>query len=88
MSRSKLPPYVGNVAVEVGTSSIADRFLQVVAHISLEYNLPPDIWAAAEDVLGALRARKERAETDRRNCSVSAAARAFRPLWLLISSRL
>jgi hypothetical protein len=56
MLRSTLNPYVCDVAVEAATSSIADRFAQVMVHISLEYDLPPDVWVVAEDVLRALKA--------------------------------
>jgi hypothetical protein len=32
--------------------------VRVLAHLELEYDLPPDIWAVAEDVLQALKARE------------------------------
>jgi hypothetical protein len=89
MPRSKLRPYVGNVAVEVGTSSIADRFVQVMAHISLEYDLPPDVWAAAEDVLRALKARGKKWPRQTGEVIVlPPPARASHLLWLLIRSKL
>jgi hypothetical protein len=62
----KLRPFVAKVAIESEGPSIADRFMEVMVRISLEYDLSPDVWAAAEDVLRALRARgKNRAGTDR-----------------------
>jgi hypothetical protein len=57
MLRFTLRPYLGSAA-EPDRSSVADRFAQVIAHLSLEYDLPPDVWAAAEEVLQALKARE------------------------------
>jgi hypothetical protein len=37
---------------------MADGFVQVLERLELEYDLPPDIWAVAEDVLQALKARE------------------------------
>lgn len=62
----KLRPFVAKVTIEPEGPSIADRFVEVMFRISLEYDLPPDVWASAEDVLRAMRAGgKHRAGTDR-----------------------
>lgn len=47
-----------NGAAEPDKLTVADRFAQVLARLSLEYELPPDVWAAAEDILQAFRARE------------------------------
>jgi hypothetical protein len=54
-------PYLPNRGIESEKSTMADGFVQVLERLELEYDLPPDIRAVAEDVLQALRAR----ETDR-----------------------
>ena len=51
-------PYVLNGAIELDKLTVAEGFMQVLAHLDLEYDLPPDIWAVAEDVLQALKARE------------------------------
>ena len=53
-----LRPYVPNGGIELGKLTVAEGFMQVLAHLDLEYDLPPDIWAVAEDVLQALKARE------------------------------
>jgi hypothetical protein len=60
MLRFKLRPDTGNGAVEPERPTIADRFAQVMARLQLEYDLSPDVWAAAEDVLQALKARERK----------------------------
>jgi hypothetical protein len=55
----KLRPYVGKVSTESEKTSIADLFREVMVGLHLEYDLPPDVWAAAEDVLQALKAREK-----------------------------
>ena len=66
----KLRPFVAKVAIESEGPSIADWVMEVTVRISLEYDLSPDVWAAAEDVLRALRARgKNRAGlTEKPSC--------------------
>jgi hypothetical protein len=56
MLRFKLRPYPANGAIELEGLTVADRFARVLAHLNLEYDLTPDVWAAAEDVLQALKA--------------------------------
>jgi hypothetical protein len=56
MLRFKLRPYTANGAMERGGPTVSDRFARVLAHLNFEYDLPPDVWAAAEDVLQALKA--------------------------------
>jgi len=53
----RLPPYVPNGEIELDKLTVAEGFMQVLAHLDLEYDLPPDIWAVAEDVLQALKAK-------------------------------
>jgi hypothetical protein len=53
-----LRPYLPNVGIEPEKSTMADGFVQVLERLELEYDLPPDIWAVAEDVLQALKARE------------------------------
>jgi hypothetical protein len=60
MLRFKLHPYVANGAIQIGRPTVADRFAQVLARLKLEYDLPPDVWAAAEEVLQALKAREKK----------------------------
>jgi hypothetical protein len=50
--------YVPNGGIELDKLTVAEGFMQVLAHLDLEYDLPPDIWAVAEDVLQALKARE------------------------------
>jgi hypothetical protein len=57
MLRFRLLPYIGKVAVDLENPSIADRFAEVMVRAHCEYELPPDVLAAAEDVLRALTAR-------------------------------
>jgi len=53
-----LRPYVPNEGIELDKLTVAEGFVRVLAHLELEYDLPPDIWAVAEDVLRALKARE------------------------------
>jgi hypothetical protein len=43
--------------VEPEEATIADGFVEVLARLELEYDLPPDVWSVAEDVLEALKTR-------------------------------
>jgi hypothetical protein len=53
-----LRPYLPDAGIEPEKSTMADGFLQVLERLELEYDLPPDIWAVAEDVFQALKARE------------------------------
>ena len=53
-----LRPYPPNGGIVPEKSTMADGFVQVLERLELEYDLPPDIWAVAEDVLRALKARE------------------------------
>ena len=53
-----LQPYLLDEGVEPEESTIVDGFVEVLARIELEYDLPPDVWSVAEDVLEALKTRK------------------------------
>jgi len=52
-----LQPYLLDEGVEPEESTIADGFVEVLARLELEYDLPPDVWSIAEDVLQALKTR-------------------------------
>jgi hypothetical protein len=52
-----LHPYLLDEGVEPEESTIADGFVEVLARLELEYDLPPDVWSVAEDVLRALKTR-------------------------------
>jgi hypothetical protein len=52
-----LHPYLLDEEVEAEESTIADGFVEVLARLKLEYDLPPDVWSVAEDVLQALKTR-------------------------------
>jgi hypothetical protein len=52
-----LHPYLLDEGIEPEKSTIADGFVEVLARLELEYDLPPDVWSVAEDVLQALKAR-------------------------------
>jgi hypothetical protein len=54
----KLRPYPLDDGIGPEKSTIADGFVEVLARLELEYDLPPDVWAVAEDVLQALKARE------------------------------
>jgi hypothetical protein len=60
MSHSEPRPCVGNVADELENYNIADRFAAVMFHLSLEYELAPNVFAAAEDVLRVLTLKAEK----------------------------
>ena len=50
-----------NLACEVmepKKRTVAERFALVLVHLKLEYDLSPDVWAVAEEVLQILRARE------------------------------
>jgi hypothetical protein len=51
----KLRPCFANGA-EWEKPTVADRFAQALAHLSVEYDLPADVWEAAENILEAFRA--------------------------------
>jgi hypothetical protein len=53
-----LRPYVPNEGIELDKLTVAEGFVRVLAHLELEYDLPPDIWAVAEDVLQTRKARE------------------------------
>ena len=52
-----LHQYLLDEGIEPEKSTIADGFVEVLARLELEYDLPPDVWSVAEDVLQALKAR-------------------------------
>ena len=52
-----LRPYLLDEGIESEKSTIADGFVEVLAHLELEYDLPPDVRSAADDILQALKAR-------------------------------
>jgi hypothetical protein len=52
-----LHPYLLDEGVEPEESTIADGLVEVLARLELEYDLPPDVWSVAEDVLRALKTR-------------------------------
>jgi hypothetical protein len=52
-----LRPYLFDEGIEPEKSTIADEFVEVLARLELDYDLPPDVWSVAEDVLQALKAR-------------------------------
>jgi hypothetical protein len=58
MSHFEMRPYIDDVGLESGISGIADRFADVLLRLQLEYDLPSDIWAAAQDLLHLLRGRE------------------------------
>jgi hypothetical protein len=60
MLRFRLRPYTANGAVVIEGQTISDRFARVLAHLNLEYDLTPDVWAAAEDILQAMKAGERR----------------------------
>jgi hypothetical protein len=67
-------PYLPNGGIEPEKSTMADGFVQVLERLELEYDLPPDIRAVAEDVLQALRARETDSESIGRPRSQSEAS--------------
>ena len=58
-----LRAYLPNGGIEPEKSTMADGFVQVLERLVLEYDLHPDVWAAAEDVLQALKARDTNSES-------------------------
>jgi hypothetical protein len=52
-----LHPSLLDEGIELEESTIADGFVEVLARLELEYDLPPDVWSVAEDVLQALKAK-------------------------------
>jgi len=59
MLHLELPPSIDEIVGETATPSIADRFADVMGWLRLEYDLTPDVLAAAEDVLDVLKGWKE-----------------------------
>jgi hypothetical protein len=57
MAGLTLNSYFLDEGFEPEESTIADGFVEVLARLELEYDLPPDVWSVAEDVLQALKAR-------------------------------
>jgi hypothetical protein len=53
-----LHPYLLGERIEPEKSTVADEFFEVLARLELEYDLPPDVRSAADDVLQALKVRK------------------------------
>ena len=58
MQRFKTRPYIANVDVDPDARSIAEEFAQIMGRVRLEYDLEPGLWAVAQDVFQALRARE------------------------------
>ena len=58
MLHLKLPRNTGREIVERKKLTVAERFALVLGHLKLEYDLSPDVCAAAEEVLQVLRARE------------------------------
>jgi hypothetical protein len=56
----KLRPYFAQGAIEPEQATVADGFARVLARLNLDYDLCPDVRAAAEDVLRALSAREKK----------------------------
>jgi hypothetical protein len=69
-----LRPYLPDGGIESEKSTMADGFVQVLERLELEYDLPPDIWAVAEDVLQALKARETNSDSIERPRSQSEAS--------------
>jgi hypothetical protein len=59
MSHLELRLYVDEAAAEIKAPSIADRFADVVEQIKLEYDLEPDVLAAAKDIMNVMKVWKE-----------------------------
>jgi hypothetical protein len=59
MPHLELLPSIDEIVGETTTPSIADRFADVMGWLRLEYDLTPDVLAAAEDVLDVLKGWKE-----------------------------
>jgi hypothetical protein len=49
---------IAREVVERKRQTVAERFALVLADLKLEYDLSPDVWAVAEDVLQVLRGRE------------------------------
>jgi hypothetical protein len=52
-------PSIDEIVGATATPSITDRFADVMGWLRLEYDLTPDVLAAAEDVLDVLKGWKE-----------------------------
>jgi hypothetical protein len=63
MLRSDLSSYIETTDDEPSERTIADRFVQVMVCLNLEYDLTLDVLDAAEEILQALRAMERRWET-------------------------
>ena len=59
MPHLELLPSIDEIVGETATPSIADGFADVMGWLRLEYDLTPDVLAAAEDVLDVLKGWKE-----------------------------
>jgi hypothetical protein len=57
MAGVTLNSYFLDEGFEPEESTIADGFVEVLARLELEYDLPPDVRSVAEDLLQALKAR-------------------------------
>jgi hypothetical protein len=53
----RLHPCPLGEGIEPEKSTIADEFVEVLARLELEYDLPKDVRSAADDVLQALKAK-------------------------------
>jgi uncharacterized protein YyaL (SSP411 family) len=69
-----LHPYLLDEGIEPEKSTMAEGFVQVLERLELEYDLHPDIWAVAEDVLQALKTRETNSEPSERPRSQSKAS--------------
>lgn len=81
MQRFKTRPYIANDLDPM--PSIADHFAEIMGRIHLEYDLEPDVWSAAQDVLQALKTEGERVEASQGAILPLAVSRLSRPPWLL-----
>ena len=89
MLRFNPRPDIANRDVDPGVPSIADQFAEIMVHIGLDYDLEPDVWDAAQDVLQALKAKgKDRVEPDREPTLPAVVSQAARPPRLISQSDL
>lgn len=59
MQHFKTRPYIVNADLDPDEPSIADQFAQIMGRIRLEYDLEPAVWAVAQNVFQALRAKEK-----------------------------
>ena len=59
MQHFKTRPYIASADVDPDEHSIADQFAQIMGRVRLEYDLEPALWAVAQNVFQALRAKEE-----------------------------